>query len=157
MPSSLRHAGSSVQDLQPPAAWKILAERWAGGLSYPVALFRHGTSPVPLKNKVGCILCLIRHFGKRGYPLVSLAELFALKEQLLSISHLENVKPDVFHLPKHHHSHQATSCCRLLTLVSSLPVEYLLLCMRHTTIIRCKERGDIATLLKAFAWVGRKT
>lgn len=148
-----------MQDLQPPAAWKILAELWAGGLSYPVALFRHVTSKkvsalphlipsaVPLKNKVG------RNWEEGGTVVALLAELFALKEQLLSISHLETLKPDMFHLPKYHDSHEATSCCRLLTLVSSLPVEYFLLCMRHTKIIRCKERGDIATwLMHLLGW-----
>lgn len=44
----------------------------------------------------------------------------------------------------------------MLTLVSSLPVKFLLLCVRHIKIIRCKERGDIATLVKAFAGGGER-
>lgn len=37
-----------------------------------------------------------------------------------------------------------------------LPVKFLLLCMWHIKIIRCKEKGDTATLVKAFAWEGKR-
>lgn len=38
----------------------------------------------------------------------------------------------------------------------SLPVTFLSLCLRHIKIIRRKERGDTAFLIKAFAWKGER-
>lgn len=73
----------------------------------------------------------------------------AVKKQLLSICILETLKPKVFHLPKQHHVHKATSFLRLLTLASSLPVKFLSLFIRRSK----KESREIVTWVKTFDWV----
>lgn len=81
------------------------------------------------------------------------AAIIGVKEQLLSISYMETLKPNIFHLPKQHHGHKATSFLRLLTLVSSLPVEFLSLSIRHGK----KESREMITRVKTFDWEGKKT
>lgn len=80
------------------------------------------------------------------------AAIVGVKEQLLSISHLETSKPNIFHLPKEHNGRKATSFLRLLTLVSSLPAKFILLFIRHSK----KESREIIAWVKTFNWEGGK-
>lgn len=80
------------------------------------------------------------------------AAIVGVKEQLLSIAHLETLKLNIFHLPKQHHGHKAVNFLRLLTLVSSLPVKCLSLSIGHGK----KERREIVTRVKTFNWEEEK-
>lgn len=152
-----------MQDLQPPAAWQTLVEPRTGALSSPVSLFRHVTlaesvypaifsSQLQILSwtKAQPLLCLIRHFGKWRCEVGR-----ALCHERAIAFHLSSGNLESQHVSPPKNGHQATSWQRLLTLVSSLPATFLL-CTNHVKVIRCKERGDVATSVKAFAWEGER-